>query len=456
MRPLSLHLEQKLLICALETRDVKIRSLILRECPTESFGLDHAREVRGRIDDLFMMGKPLARCVDFAEDPALSSDTANFIRGMPKHRKQARGFVIDHVRSLVNTLNAYRETRIIMDGMDQVSAIMSGTYGVKEKTNVRELMESMLLGIVDDPARKKILHYGSRADVEELKEMVTRLTTFNPRAFISTGIQALDDHLKGWERGSLVTFSSPPGDGKSTVAVDSAMNQYLDGMHNVCFVSLEMPHEQLERRMSSKLTKIPHSVIRYAKDMTPEQKEQIEEAWKKFYRFGKKNNCNFTIRDVAQGAYTPQILETELAPFMYDAIIIDYLTLFDLKGMDTWRAVLEYSRYLKLLAQRLQCVIISLTQLSEKGDPKYGKAIKDNTDYWLKWVQDRDDEGNGTGEALFDLAKARHAGPIKFPAKLNFEEMTIETRNPQTVGVSAVRIRKKQEEKQYEERVGTW
>lgn len=457
MKLVSIHLEQRILVCALETRNPKIRTLILREASVEIFGTENAREIRGRINDLFELGKPIARCVDFADDPSLSDDAANFIRGgTTKNRKKARDFSLEYVRSLLNNLREHFRARLLKDGLSQISYLSSKRLGRKEQKEIRRNLEDMLVGMVEDPSRKKILHYGARADTNELKEMVKRITTFNPRAFVSTGIRALDSHLKGWERGSLVTFSAPSGDGKSTLAIDSAMNQYLDTQHNVCFVSLEMPHEQLERRMAAKLTGIPHSVVRYAKDMTSDQKEQIEDSFKKFYKFGRKNNCNFTIRDVAQGSYTPQILETELAPLMYDVIVIDYLTLFDLKGMDTWRAVLEYSRYLKLLAQRLQCVIISLTQLSEKGDPKYGKAIKDNTDYWLKWVQDKDDEGRGTGEATFDLAKSRHERTIQFPGKLNFEEMTIETQSPQIIGVGAVRIRQKQEEKQYEEQVGTW
>jgi KaiC/GvpD/RAD55 family RecA-like ATPase len=444
-------------MCALETRDRRIRALILREAPVEDFGSDEGKEVRGRIDDLFELGKPLARCIEFSDDPTLSKLAAAFIHGgNTKKRKKAREFDREQVQVLVNTLHEHRRARILKDGLARISHLSSDRLGLKIQREIRTLLEEMLLNMVEDPSRKEIIHYGSRADVNELKEMVERITTFNPKAFISTGIKALDDHLKGWERGSLVTFSAQPGDGKSTLAIDSAVNQYLEGQHNVCFVSLEMPHEQLERRMSAKLTGIPHSVVRYAKDMTSEQKEQIGEVWKKFYKFGRKNNCNFTIRDVAQGEYTPKILETELAPLMYDVIVIDYLTLFDLKGMETWRAVLEYSRYLKLLAQRLQCVIISLTQLSEKGDPKYGKAIKDNTDYWLKWVQERNDEGLGTGDALFELAKSRHERTIKFPGKLNFEEMTIETQDPQAIGVSAVRIRQKQEERKYEEQVGTW
>ena len=457
MKLSSLHVEQKLLMCVLETRNSKIRTLILREAPVEVFGTKGGREIRGRIDDLFELGKPIARCLDFSEDPTLSKDAANFIHGgTSKKRQKARKFDLEQVKVLVNTLHAHRRARLLKYGLARVSGLSKERLGLKIQREIRVELEDMLMAMVEDPSRKELIHYGSRADVNELKEMVERLTTFNPRAFISTGIRALDDHLKGWERGSLVTFSSQPGDGKSTLAVDSAINQYLDTKHNVCFVSLEMPHEQLERRMISKLTKIPHSTVRYAKDMTPEQKEQIEEAVKNFYKFGRNNNCNFTIRDVTQGAYTPHILETELAPFMYDVIVIDYLTLFDLKGMETWRAVLEYSRYLKLLAQRLQCVIVSLTQLSEKGDPKYGKAIKDNTDYWLKWVQDRNDEGMGTGEAVFELAKSRHERTIKFPAKLHFDEMWVETKDPQAVGVSAVRIRQKQEEKEYEEQVGTW
>lgn len=128
-------------------------------------------------------------------------------------------------------------------------------------------------------------------------------------------------------------------------------------------------------------------------------------------------------------------LESYLAPFMYDVILVDYVTLFHSAGEDTWKMQLEYSKYLKAMAKRLGCVVVLLTQLSDEERVKYGKAIEENTDYWL-WWRWREDEEQETGDVELKLAKARHTSPRKFPAKFMLDRMKIETEGLLPYGTS--------------------
>ena len=110
---------------------------------------------------------------------------------------------------------------------------------------------------------------------------------------------------------------------------------------------------------------------------------------------------------------------------MYDVVIIDYITLFDSKGMDTWKMQMEYSRYLSLVAKRLNCVIVLLSQLSDDERIKYGRAILENTDYWLWWPYGEEEEE--TGNVELRLAKARHGRRARIQAKFMLDIMSIET-----------------------------
>lgn len=78
------------------------------------------------------------------------------------------------------------------------------------------------------------------------------------------------------------------------------------------------------------------------------------------------------------------------------------------------------------MAKRLNCIVVLLTQLSDEERVKYGKAIEENTDYWI-WWRWREDEEQETGDVELKLAKARHTSPRKFPAKFMLDRMKIET-----------------------------
>ena len=85
---------------------------------------------------------------------------------------------------------------------------------------------------------------------------------------------------------------------------------------------------------------------------------------------------------------------------------------------------LEYSRYLKQMAKRLNCVVVTLTQVNTNDQVKYGTAVEENLDTWFKWKW-REDEEQLTNQADVKLALCRHAPPASFPAKFELDKMTI-------------------------------
>jgi replicative DNA helicase len=424
--PTNPHVEQKLLICALQTRDPTIRGKILSGADVEDFGTEYGILCRKRMTTLLSMGKALGDALAFGADPALTKGAKDWISGTPQQRQASERFRHDEIDSYLRTLKMHRNVRRIYEAQQDINQIAIGELDEDGVNNIESIMESTLMGIREGFEKQPILHIGKRQLGEEARALFERVITYDPKRFVATGQIGLDQHLYGWEKGNLVTISAPRAGGKSTMALSMAANQYLGANLNVCFVSMEMTEDELVKRLLSKISHVPHADIRYTKELRDEKRLLLQRKFQQFFRHGHNSNCNFSIWDVKDSFFTPMKMEASLAPYMYDVIYIDYITLFHSDMMDTWKMQLEYSRYLKTMAKRLNCVIVVLTQLSDEERVKYGKGIEENTDYWL-WWRYREDQEQETNQGELRLDKARHAAKRRFPMTFLFEKMDILT-----------------------------
>lgn len=425
-KPTNPHVEQKLLICALQTRSPRIRGEILSETVVDDYGTEYGVLVRKRIDTLLGLGKNLGSAEAFGEDPALTKGAATWITGTETMRNTAARFSIGEVRAYIRTLKVHRNVRQIYQAQQEINELAGKELDEEGIEKIGSIMERSIMGIREGFDRQPLLHLGRRQSKEEAIKLLDDVLTFDPKAFISTGQLGLDKHLHGWEKGNLVTISAPRGGGKSTMAMTMGLNQFLEANLNVCFVSMEMTKKELMVRTLSNISKVPHGNIRYSKSLKEEQRSEVTKAYQRFHRHGHNSNCTFTIWDVKEAAFTPAKMEAALAPFMYDVIYVDYITLFHSDNMDTWKMQLEYSRYLKSMAKRLNCVIVVLTQLSDDERVKYGRAIEENTDYWM-WWRYREDEEQESGKGELRLDKARHTAKRRFQMEFFLDRMDITT-----------------------------
>jgi len=385
MKLFSRDIEQQLLICALETRSPQTKALILTETSLDDYGSKYGRLVRQRIDSLMERGKSLVGAFDFAEDPVIASDekAALFIKGNTGKRKAAKGFSREKVRQLIDQLKLYRNTRYINEAQDKIDTLGTGRVDEESVNEIEMVMEDTLSKIRSSGGIQPITHFGKRCSQEQAKKEFEEAIEFNPANFISTGLVGLDDCIKGYERGNLVTISAPRGGGKTTLAMVGGVNQYMKSGHNVCFVSLEMTKAELKRRIYSNLSGVKHDDIRYSKNLTKESRKKVGAAAKKFWSHSRNADCEFSIWAPGDPMFTPMKMMSQVAPLMYDVLIVDYITLFHQgKHADTWKAQMEYSRYLKMMAQNMNLVVVLLTQLSEEERVKYGKCVAAGSHVW--------------------------------------------------------------------------
>lgn len=417
--------EQKLLICALENKIPRLRNLILANTVPDDFGTDFGQEVRERMDTLLQLGKPLGSAIDFSSDPGLSKKAKRFIRGTPKRRTVAKKLTSKRITKLIDNLKAHRRVRVAYDCVEKGAELLNGAVREKEFDEFCTLLEDTLIGVKKSFDKQPLLHIGKGQSKEDLRKLQEQLTEKRAHKFIPTGLEALDHYIRGFERGNLVTLTANSGGGKSAVALNMAINQYLAG-YNVCVVSLEMQMIELMHRILSRLTKISHDVVRVQDDYGKGEIVTVKKTLSKLRRRGRKKDARFTIWDV-QDELTPTQIELSLKPFKYDSIYVDYLTLLSAKNFrDLWRMQMDYSRFFKQSTKRMDCVITALTQMSEDDEIKYGRAVKENTDYWLRWQYGEEEEE--VGETTFYLAKARNARKRSFPVQFMMDRMTIASR----------------------------
>jgi len=424
--PVNPQVEQRLLICALETRNPRIKGKILATTAVDDYATDEGMLCRKRMDTLLSMGKSLGSADAFGEDPALTKAAKAWITGTHHMRTLAAAFTRDEVDSYIRTLKMHKNVRQVYAAQQEINEIAGGALDENGVAGIEGIMEATLMGIREGFERQPILHIGNRQTKEEAQALLNKALTFDAKHFVSTGQLGLDKHLHGWEKGNLVTISAPRSGGKSTMALTMAINQYLEANLNVCFVSMEMTEDELVKRALSNISQVPHTKIRYSRSLEKEEDEKIRTKFRQFFDHGHNSNCSFSIWDVKDAFFTPMRMESLIAPYMYDVIYVDYITLFHADTMDTWKMQLEYSRYLKSMAKRLNCVIVVLTQLSDEERVKYGKGIEENTDYWM-WWRYREDEEEESGKGVLRLDKARHAPKRRFGMDFLFDRMNITT-----------------------------
>lgn len=420
-------LDKKLMLCLLETKSPNIRSYILTETAPDDYGTPFGKEVRLRVETLRSLGKNLTKALDFSQDPALSKGAAAFVCGTPMDREEAATYQLEQVKELVYRHKLLRNKRLFVESMVDIKNLSAGPVDENTIEQMSDVFEKALIKVRQSFSDQPIVHQGLRETDEGAGKQLREVMTYSPWTFLSTGLERLDFYMKGFERGNLVTLSATRGGCKSMLAMAMGINQYLSGL-SVVFVSMEMTKTEVRRRLYSNISQIPHDQIRMVKSVSdnPEQKKKLVEAARKFHQFGRKNKCTFSIWDITDSSFTPMKMDAVLAPMGYDVIIVDYLTLFNPGKLDKWEMVLEYSRYLKSMAKRLNCVIVVLTQLNDEEKVKYGRGIEENTDYWIYWRW-REDEERETGLVELQMEKARHTRTRKIQAVFRPDLMSVMT-----------------------------
>ena len=262
---------------------------------------------------------------------------------------------------------------------------------------------------------------------------------------ILTGCNDLDDLLGGLQPSDLIILAARPSVGKSSLAVNLAINASKQGS-SVGIFSLEMSREQLAIRVLSSESEVSSHRLRLGL-FTEAEEERIISS------IGKLSELSIFMDDTPlQGILEMRSKARRLyMEHGLDMLVVDYLQLIEGPSRNSNRVqeISEISRALKGLARDLNIPVIAVSQLSravelrtshrpQLSDLRDSGSIEQDADVVMfiyredmysseqEWMQQHPDERYPKNIAELIISKHRH-GP-NGTLKLLFQEELVSFR----------------------------
>jgi replicative DNA helicase len=200
---------------------------------------------------------------------------------------------------------------------------------------------------------------------ESLPGVVYTLTDTTEAPGLATGLADLDERLRGIRRGELIVIAARPGEGKSALAGQIAINAARAG-RCVLFISLEMSRESLIQRFLCNVGSIDSGTMRDRRFASPHQRERLERAKAGLAEFA--SLITIDERGTSTLMRIRALARRQASRGALDVVIVDYLQLLHEPGIkNRWEEVGFVSRGLKALAKEFQVPVIALAQLKREA-----------------------------------------------------------------------------------------
>ncbi|MCA1644900.1 MAG: replicative DNA helicase [Chloroflexi bacterium] len=293
-----------------------------------------------------------------------------------------------------------------------------------------EKAEQLIYGI----AEKRVTRdFRSLEDVlTEYMEQIEALQDGEATRYgIPTGYMDLDKLLGGFQRTDLIILAARTSVGKTSFALNLAVNAAVKHNATVAIFSLEMAAEQLASRLLSMESGVDSPRIRSA-NLNEQESRKLDAA------------MNHLARAPIWVDDTPSIPIMELrskarrlaAEHTLDMIVVDYLQLIASEGGESRVQELgQISRALKALARELRVPILALSQLSraveqrtphipQLSDLRESGALEQDADVVLFIYRDEKYNPDTDKKGVADIIVAKHRNGPTGQVQLLFLERT--------------------------------
>lgn len=188
---------------------------------------------------------------------------------------------------------------------------------------------------------------------------------------LSTGLSAVDDKINGLNKSDLLLLAARPGMGKTSMALNVALNAAKNSGKTVAVFSLEMSKEQLVTRLIASEGLVENTRL-VTGNLREGDWQKIAEATSALSMMDIRIDDNPLLTVADMNAKCRRLDNLGL-------VVIDYLQLMTsaggkgYSGENRQQAVSDISRMLKIMAKELQVPVLCLSQLSranEKRDDK--------------------------------------------------------------------------------------
>jgi len=245
---------------------------------------------------------------------------------------------------------------------------------------------------------------------------------------LSTGLSMLDTKITGLNKSDLILLAARPGMGKTSMALNMALNVARGTETTVAVFSLEMSKEQLVMRLLSAEALVENNRLRTG-DLRETDWEKIADAATVLNRLDIRIDDNPLLSVADMNAKCRRLENLGL-------VVIDYLQLMTSAGGKGYggenrqQVVSDISRTLKIMAKELNVPVLCLSQLSRANEKREDKrpmlsdlresgAIEQDADIVLFLYRDdyynEDSEKRNIAECI--VAKNRHGETGKVELK---------------------------------------
>ncbi|MGX8698707.1 MAG: replicative DNA helicase [bacterium] len=190
---------------------------------------------------------------------------------------------------------------------------------------------------------------------------------------ISTGLIDLDNTIMGLNNSDLIIICARPGMGKTTIALNIALNVAKASGKAVAVFSLEMSREQLCMRLLAAESFVDNKKL-HTGDLTPEDWGKVAQATSTIggTELLLDDNPALTVSEMKAACRRVRNL---------GLVVIDYLQLMTSAGSDSrsysnesrTQVVSDISRMLKIMAKELNVPVICASQLSRANEGRTNK-----------------------------------------------------------------------------------
>lgn len=414
MPTLSNYSLEKQLIRSICHKDKSVGSYILASLNEDDFFNDHSRAFYKRIAKLSKHNGEIPDWDDLLDDVRINEDAR---KAFQKYDKRPLGDR-KSAQKRIQRAHEFRKLRKVYQLAIHIDKEMKNS-----ELDVEELLDYCTNELTSARTTDMGNVFTNIGKGNNADKLVKKLLKGEALDFIPTGIKTFDDVNRGIPRGGLWLLAATTGGGKSTVALNVALNQARMG-YKVGFVSLEMNKEEVMLRHLANKSKISMTkLIDPVNKLTEKERKLIWKAYKKDKKAISRISSVISYVTPDQDFSIEETLFM-LKPYGFDMIYIDYISLLKgMRGEDQWRHLTAGTGFGKRYAAINGCGVAILAQLSAEGLVRYARGmVEDASNAWI-WNYNEDAKQSHIIEV--QQPKARSGKQFSFPLQENFDQMTV-------------------------------
>ena len=243
--------------------------------------------------------------------------------------------------------------------------------GVGTPAEILESVEKKIYALRNGNAGETLQHIGVvLVNVFDRLDELSRSDNEFPG--LSTGLHDLDHKINGLNKSDLLLIAARPGMGKTSLALNIALDVAKKSAKTVAFFSLEMSREQLAMRLLSNESFVDNQKLLTGR-LTEEEWTKIGIASSALSQTDIRVDDNPSISVAEMNAKCRRLDNLGL-------VLIDYLQLMTSAGngqtsnnANRVQVVSDISRALKIMAKELNVPVICLSQLSRANESRTDK-----------------------------------------------------------------------------------